>query len=121
MGEEDRRGSGGLLHRLGALPWWAWFALAFLIYALLHMVATRTRVVVMDSAQVSGAIAGLLLGAIADAMQYIIPFLLLVAAAWLRWMRRETLAAEAAWRSSEGPCAMSQKEFDDLTQPDELR
>jgi hypothetical protein len=121
MGDEVRTGSGGLMHRLGALPWWAWFTLALLIYALLHVVATRTRVVVMDAAQVSGAIAGLLLGAVADALQYILPFLLLVAAAWLRWMRREALAAEDAWRASEGPCAMSQKEFEDLTQPDELR
>ena len=77
---------GGMAH----LPWWMWLALAALSYLVLHALALRPQMILVEPADVRAALAAFLVGGVEESLQYVAPALcmsaLLAGVAQIPWV-----------------------------------
>ena len=109
--------SDALLDLASRLPWWLDVALAAILYAVLHRVASQDAAVAMKAGQMGDAVTGALWKGLATAGQYLLPFIFLLSAAASALRRRERralVAGVAQGRSAEALDGMSWREFEVL-------
>ena len=106
-----------LLDLAAMLPWWLDVALAVILYAVLHRVASQDVALSVKPGQMGDAVTGALWKGLAAAGQYLLPFVFLLdaaASALRRRKRRIVVAGVAQGRSAEVLDRMSWREFEVL-------
>lgn len=94
-------------------PWWVCLALAVGSYVLLHAVAARPQTIIMDPSRALADLPPLVVGWVADALQFVVPALCVLAGLMVR-TARHLLSTEHP-HAHHAEHAMTRVEFEILT------
>jgi restriction system protein len=95
------------------MPWWVCLAPAIASYLLLHAIAVRPQTIIMDPSRVAAELPWLVVGWVADALQFVVPAACLLSGAMVRGAR-DLLSTEHP-HAHHAEHAMTRVEFEMLT------
>ena len=95
------------------MPWWACLAPALGSYFLLHAIAARPQTIIMDPSRVSADLPWLVVGWVADALQFMVPVICVLSGVMVRGAR--SLLSSEHPHAHHAEHAMTRVEFEMLT------
>jgi restriction system protein len=95
------------------MPWWVGLAPAIASYWLLHTIAARPQTIIMDPSRASAELPGLVIGWVADALQFVVPAVCVLSGAMVRGARQLLRTEHPHAHHAEH--AMTRVEFEILT------